>query len=71
MDQCFRLDTFNLTVTNTNDAPTVANPIADKTTAEDASFQFIHPHFADVDSGDFQLSYYLSEWHCASFMAFL
>ena len=47
-------DTFNITVTNTNDAPTVANAIADKSTAEDASFSYQVPSntFADVDSGD-------------------
>ena len=46
-------DTFNITVTNTNDAPTVANAIADQTTAEDASFSYQVPSnaFADVDSG--------------------
>ena len=27
-------DTFNLTVTNTNDAPTLANAISDQTVAE-------------------------------------
>ena len=30
-------DTYVLTVTNTNDAPTVASAIADASTAEDAS----------------------------------
>ncbi|MEZ7982417.1 MAG: putative Ig domain-containing protein, partial [Paracoccaceae bacterium] len=47
-------DTFNVTVTNTNDAPTVANAIADQTIAEDSalSFQFNSNVFADVDAGD-------------------
>ena len=31
-------NTFNLTVTNTNDAPTLANAISDQTVAEDLSF---------------------------------
>ena len=30
-------DTFTLTVTNTNDAPTVANAISDQTIAEDSA----------------------------------
>src|SRR5207245_1265238 len=40
--------------TPTNDAPTVANPIADQTTAEDAPFSFAVPAntFADQDAGD-------------------
>ena len=47
-------DTFNLTVTNTNDAPTLANAISDQTVAEDSalSFQFASDVFADVDAGD-------------------
>ena len=47
-------DTFNLTVTNTNDAPTLANAISDQTVAEDGalSFQFASDVFADVDAGD-------------------
>ena len=51
-------DTFNLTVTNTNDAPTVANAIADQSAAQDVamSFQFNTNVFADVDVGD-TLSY--------------
>ena len=49
---------FALTVTNVNDAPTVANPIADRSTDEDAVFSFTVPSttFADVDVGD-SLSY--------------
>ena len=44
---------FTITVANTNDAPTVANAIADQSTAEDASFSYQVPSnaFADVDSG--------------------
>ena len=44
---------FTITVYNTNDAPTVANAIADQSTAEDASFsyQVLSNIFADVDSG--------------------
>jgi hypothetical protein len=51
-------DTFSLTITNTNDAPTVANPIADQTIAEDSSlnFQIASNVFADMDQGD-SLSY--------------
>ena len=47
-------DTFDLTVTNVNDAPVVATPLADQTTAEDAAFSFVVPAatFADVDAGD-------------------
>ncbi|MGH8618703.1 MAG: putative Ig domain-containing protein [Burkholderiales bacterium] len=47
-------DTFDLGVANTNDAPTVAAPLADQTTAEDAPFAFVIPAgaFADVDAGD-------------------
>src|SRR4029077_12087575 len=47
-------DTFRITVTNTNDTPTLANPIADQTATEDSAFSFIVPGntFADVDVGD-------------------
>ena len=47
-------DDFNVTVTNVNDAPAVANPLADQTTLEDAAFSFTVPAntFADVDLGD-------------------
>ena len=46
-------DTFNLTVTNTNDGPTVAVAVPDKTTAEDAVFNFsVASNFADIDAGD-------------------
>ncbi len=47
-------DEFAITVNNTNDAPTVANPIADQTATEDSAFnyQFANNAFADVDVGD-------------------
>ena len=47
-------DVFTLTVANTNDAPTVANAIADQAATEDAAFSFTVPAntFADVDAGD-------------------
>jgi Ca2+-binding RTX toxin-like protein len=47
-------DVFDLNVTNTNDAPTVANEIADQDATEDAMFTFSLPAnvFADVDLGD-------------------
>ena len=41
------------TVTNTNDAPTVANAIADASAAEDAAYSIsVSNVFADVDDGD-------------------
>jgi len=45
---------FNLEVVNINDAPVVANPIANQTTLEDEIFSFTVPAntFADVDAGD-------------------
>jgi hypothetical protein len=47
-------DTFTLTVGNSNDAPTVANPIPNQTATEDAAFnfQFAANTFNDVDVGD-------------------
>ena len=47
-------DDFALTVASTNDAPTVANAIADKNATEDSAFAFTVPSntFADVDVGD-------------------
>ena len=47
-------DTFDLTVTNVNEAPTVANPIADQGATKDISFNFVVPAdaFADEDAGD-------------------
>ncbi|PHM05763.1 cadherin-like domain-containing protein [Nostoc sp. 'Peltigera malacea cyanobiont' DB3992] len=46
--------TQTFSVTSVNDAPTVANIIADQTTLEDGFFSFIVPAntFADVDAGD-------------------
>ena len=51
-------DTFNLAVTNVNDAPTVTNPIVDQLAPTGAAFAFTVPTntFADVDPGD-QLTY--------------
>ena len=46
--------TFNVAMANTNDAPTLANPIADQTAGENSAFSFVVPvnSFADVDAGD-------------------
>ncbi len=55
-------DTFDLTVTNTNDAPTVANPIvAQQTIGEGQFLSFTIPAntFTDVDAGD-NLTYSLA-----------
>ena len=52
-------DTFDLEVVNTNDEPTLDNPlVAPAATDEDAPFEFIVPAntFGDVDAGD-SLSY--------------
>ena len=45
---------FTLTITNVNEPPTLAAPIADQETAEDAlfSFTFADNTFNDVDAGD-------------------
>ncbi|MBW4679740.1 MAG: putative Ig domain-containing protein [Microcoleus vaginatus WJT46-NPBG5] len=45
------IDTFILGVTNTNDVPTVANPIADLNTPEDSAFNFtfVETTFNDPD----------------------
>jgi len=45
---------FTVTVANVNDAPTVANAMADQNATEDVpfSFQFASDTFADVDAGD-------------------
>ncbi|MFN9747559.1 MAG: putative Ig domain-containing protein, partial [Betaproteobacteria bacterium] len=45
---------FTLTVANTNDAPTLATPIADQAATEDSPFSLTLPAdtFADVDGGD-------------------
>jgi len=47
-------DTFNLSVANTNDAPTLNSPIPDTTATEDTAFNFQIPAstFSDVDAGD-------------------
>ncbi|MEH2230608.1 MAG: Ig-like domain-containing protein [Nostoc sp.] len=46
--------TVNVTINGVNDAPTVANAIADQTTLEDGFFSFTLPAntFGDVDAGD-------------------
>jgi VCBS repeat-containing protein len=47
-------DIFDLTVANTNDAPTVAHALTAQGATEDAAFTFVVPAntFADVDVGD-------------------
>ncbi|HEY0893798.1 MAG TPA: putative Ig domain-containing protein, partial [Cellvibrio sp.] len=47
-------DTFSITIGNSNDAPTVANAIADQNAVQDTAFnfQFATNVFADVDVGD-------------------
>src|SRR5204863_7576983 len=47
-------DTFNLVVTNVNDAPTVANPLADQQAKQSTLSNVVVPAgaFADVDAGD-------------------
>ena len=46
-------DTFSVSVSNVNDAPTVANAISDVSTAEDASYSLSVANVCtDVDSGD-------------------
>lgn len=47
-------DTFDITVINTNDAPTVVNPILDQFATQNAAFnfQFALDVFADIDLGD-------------------
>ena len=46
-------DSFTITVTNTNDAPTVATLFLDASTDEDAAYSLsISNVFTDVDSGD-------------------
>jgi Ca2+-binding RTX toxin-like protein len=45
---------FTLGVANVNDAPLLANPIADQSATEDVAFNFTLPAsaFADIDAGD-------------------
>ena len=47
-------DVFAITVTNTNDAPTVAVAIVDQAATQGAAFSYVVPAgtFADVDAGD-------------------
>lgn len=51
-------DTFDLTVTPFNDAPTLAAPIADRSATQGAAFSFVLPAntFADVDNPTLALS---------------
>ncbi len=50
----FVSDEFDLVISNTNDAPTLATAIVDRSTAENAPFNFTIPleTFADVDADD-------------------
>ena len=45
---------FNVTVANTNDAPTVAAAVANQSATEDSAWSYVLPGttFADVDAGD-------------------
>jgi hypothetical protein len=47
-------ETFDIAVSNSNDAPTVANPVPDQLATEDTpfSFQFASNTFDDIDIGD-------------------
>ncbi|MCC6965849.1 MAG: putative Ig domain-containing protein [Nitrospira sp.] len=47
-------ESFNLTITNVNDAPTVATPLPDQSATKDVPFSLVVPTgtFADVDPGD-------------------
>jgi Ca2+-binding RTX toxin-like protein len=47
-------DTFTVAVVNINDAPVVANPVADQTATEDSAFAYTVPEntFSDEDRGD-------------------
>jgi Ca2+-binding RTX toxin-like protein len=47
-------DSFDISVANTNDAPTLAQAIADQNATEDAAFSFAVPvgTFSDEDAGD-------------------
>ncbi|MCE3252903.1 MAG: hypothetical protein K0Q67_1923, partial [Cellvibrio sp.] len=46
-------DTFDIVITNTNNAPTVVNPIPNQTATEDIgfNFQFAGNTFTDIDAG--------------------
>jgi Ca2+-binding RTX toxin-like protein len=54
MSGAYVTDSFDVTVINVNDAPTVENHISDKSTLEDEPFSFTVPAdtFNDVDAGD-------------------
>jgi hypothetical protein len=67
-------DTFSITITNTNDAPSVANAVSNQTFAEDSTFNFqlASNVFSDEDEGD-SLSYaatLLSEAALPSWLSF-
>ncbi|NJR64518.1 MAG: tandem-95 repeat protein [Leptolyngbyaceae cyanobacterium CRU_2_3] len=52
---------FKITVANTNDAPSVASPIPDKTATEDTFFSMnVSSHFAEMDGGD-MLSFFANQ----------
>jgi hypothetical protein len=50
----FVTDDFTVTITNLNDAPVVANPLANQTATEDSAFSFTVPNntFDDVDANE-------------------
>ena len=57
-------DTFDIVISNTNDAPTVANAIPDQVATEDTpfSFQFATNTFADVDGDTLTYTSDASGW---------
>ena len=65
-------DNFDVTVANTNDAPTLANAIADRAATEDAAFSFVLPanSFTDVDAGD-TLSYAATQFNGSALPSWL
>ena len=58
------VDTFSITVNNTNDAPTVANVIADQVATEDSAFslQFAANTFNDLDGDSLTYTSDASGW---------
>ncbi|HMW22773.1 MAG TPA: DUF4347 domain-containing protein, partial [Burkholderiaceae bacterium] len=52
--ELWREETFTITLSDVNDAPTLANAIADQSATEDSAFSLTSPAntFADVDAGD-------------------
>jgi parallel beta-helix repeat protein len=57
-------DSFDIVIANTNDAPTVANPISNQSATEDSafSFQFAADTFADVDADSLTYTSDASGW---------